>query len=679
MDISTYAARCTKCTQTDADITDDVFSMTGSETPPNDNSLCTIAATPAETTSDQTTSAELCAEIQKLNRFRKKIEQCARVDDENNNNAATSPAVVVKLLASNATTDARRLQFYKDRLEQLENKVLVYESSGDAQARCLAERLQREIRLDACVKRLTERVDRLVQTNQQLEEEKCEYEEAENDARHLLQKLEIELEMFRQRNVELEMQGEAARAHANCLEDTVANAHERIQILEEHKSDLKEKLDMLTSFLPSILMCAEWKDSTMGTIKNSSSTAIGGSCNGTTAMDTDVSSIDLPASVCQCIHSQINNGHTSNYHHSAHQSAEFAELHRLMDREQALKKNIEHLNRVYSETLENADTVWAQMEADYKQQLAEAHEDCQLLKAKIYHLEDRLQNDAVCASERIAQLEETECQQQRQIAKCAREQRQHTDQLFAVQSEHDTLAEKYSNLKTYVNGPMASTLDKERRKLAAVQDELRAALATQQETAEGHRVMVTQLRAQLNRTKKELLYINVSNGELKEEVDTLEHRLLELEAKRRHDEETIGALSYELRCRGSQEIGMTAVDCSGGSSCDGRPLDSDDNDEDTVAGATLAQELAHQNVTGVGSFGQRAPPTRDAVGFTNGSLVRRRRHQPLASANLADSDEFGDVVENNTNIMHNSGGDHDGTDELTASTNIGCYMSRTEL
>lgn len=648
--------RCSQCTQTDDAATDDDDDdddtcLVDSEMPLH-SSIDETIASPSEAPSTSTpgiidqTSTELCAEIQKLNRFRKKIEQCARAD--------------VKLLASNAT-DARRLQFYKDRLELLENKVLVYESSGDAQARCLAERLQRECRLDACVKQLTERVERLVQTNRQLEEEKCEFEEAENDARHLLQKLEMELEMFRQRNAELEMQGERARAHANCLEDTVANAHERIQILEEHKSDLKEKLDMLTSFLPSILLCAEWKDP-MDTGKRSA---------GATAMDTDAGPIELPASVCQCIHNQVNStgGITPRYHHSAQQSAEIAELHRLMDRERVLKQNIEQLNRVYSETLENADIVWNQLEADYKQQLAEAHEECQLLKAKIYQLEDRLQNDAVCASERIAQLEEAECQQQRHLTKCAREQRQHAEQLLAMQAEHEALAEKYGNLKTYINGPMASSLEKERRKLAAVQEELRSALAVQQETAETHREVVAQLRSQISRTKNELLYINVSNGELKEEVDTLEHRLLELEATRRHDEETIGALSYELRCRGrtGDQLGggggaEVVTDCSS-SSYDGQQLDSDGYDGAAGAGETLAQELAQQHAA-CGSFGQRWQPRNGGTANNDdeGSLVRRQ----LVSVN-ADDDEFGDVEINDNNSNHRNGG------------NIGNYMSRTEL
>jgi hypothetical protein len=64
----------------------------------------------------------------------------------------------------------------------------VYESSGELQTRLLAERLQREVLLSAQVKDLTAKVQHLVAENRCLEEEKCEFEEAENDTRLKCQK-----------------------------------------------------------------------------------------------------------------------------------------------------------------------------------------------------------------------------------------------------------------------------------------------------------------------------------------------------------------------------------------------------------------------------------------------------------------------------------------------------------
>jgi hypothetical protein len=54
--------------------------------------------------------------------------------------------------------------------------------------RRLAERLQREVVLSSQVKDLTAKVKHLVAGNRCLEEEKCEFEEAENDTRLKCQK-----------------------------------------------------------------------------------------------------------------------------------------------------------------------------------------------------------------------------------------------------------------------------------------------------------------------------------------------------------------------------------------------------------------------------------------------------------------------------------------------------------
>lgn len=523
---------------------------------PSDTSQCSQCTqtepeqfTPHEPT-DQS-AGDLCAEIQKLNRFRKKIEECVTTDN-------THSSSVVKLLKPGKTADCaeRQLQYYKDRLELLENKILVYESSGDLQIKRLSDRLQREVQLESCVKQLTDRVNKLVQSNHQLEEERCELEETENDTRLLLQKLEIELEMLKQRNVELEMFREAAQAHANCLLDTILKAHERIRMLEEHKADLKQKLDMLTTFLPSVLMLGD-SDFMAGADVNMESTPV-----------------DLP-NVCTCIQRQDS---------MSTKAAQYEELYTLMDREKSLKENILHLNQVYNETLENADNLWAQMEADYKQQLAEANEEIMLLKSKIYHLENRLQNESTCAAERITQLEETENSLNHQIGNYARKQKQEGEKMANLSLEFESLTEKYISLKQYLNETISSSLTKERQKVASLQEELQVFSQTQSEWEADHTQQMAQLRAQLIRVQKELMYINVSNGELKEEVNTLEHRCIELGSARRIDEDTIRNLTYELQCKYDQ-----IHRC---------------NEDREREGESLAHELQHANrQNGVQLFG----------------------------------------------------------------------------
>lgn len=535
----------TQCTQTDSD-------------------QFTSQPSPA----DQSTG-DLCAEIQKLNRFRKKIEGC--VTDTGHQTA------VVKLLKPKLAECAeRQLQYYKDRLEILENKILVYESSGDVQMKRLADRLQREVQLESCVKQLTDRVNKLTQSNRLLEEERCELEETENDTRLLLQKLEIELELLKQRNIELEMFREAARAHTNCLEDTISKAHDRIEMLEEHKADLKQKLDALTTFLPSILMLG---DSNFMAVTDDTM---------------DASPVSLP-NVCTCIQRQ-----DSMYT----KSAQYEELYNLMDRERSLKENIVHLNQVYKETLENADSLWAQMEGDYKQQLAEANEEIALLKSKIYHTETRLHNEATCATERITQLEESEAENNRQLGLLVRKQKQDTEKLINLTMEYEALSEKYSNLKQKMNETVSVNLTKERQKVSSLQEQLKDSLQAQTNQEEDHTNQVAHLRAQLVRMQKDLMYINVSNGELKEEVNTLEHRCIELGSARRIDEDTIRNLTYELRCKYDQI-----------NRC---------NEDREREGESLAHELQNASRTGSFQFSNQSHPmelviTQRRVGDTDSS------------------------------------------------------------
>ncbi|KAL1122854.1 hypothetical protein AAG570_003180 [Ranatra chinensis] len=79
-------------------------------------------------------------------------------------------------------------QEIRKRLETLEGRLRVYESSGDAQTKQLAARIEKETRLAAEVGRLKDRIARLEQENRHLEEERCELEEAENDTRLRCQK-----------------------------------------------------------------------------------------------------------------------------------------------------------------------------------------------------------------------------------------------------------------------------------------------------------------------------------------------------------------------------------------------------------------------------------------------------------------------------------------------------------
>lgn len=452
-------------------------------------------------------SSDLCAEIQKLNKFRKKIEECAN-----------SPSLDIGVLSPLSKLDESRLQYYRDRLELLENKVAIYESSGDQQLRRLAARLQSEIQLDAQVKLLKQRVDKLEATNRQLDEERCELEEIENDTRFQLQRLEVDLEMLAQRNSELEMSYETSQANAECLQETINQSHGQLLDIERDRNDLYVKFELISAFMPSILLFHAWR------MQQHQPKAI-------PDVDTVAERMLTPVNRCVC-----------NQEHICPESEHFVEL---MRREQELTDTIAEMNRAYNETLERADNLWAQMEREYKDKLNRSQEDNTLLRSKINQLEKRLKNDAHYAQERIAQLEDEENMLKRRLSKVSRISRDEAEKYKSLQSDFLSLSNDYEKLKSYMDGPLSETLEKERKKARTMEEEMRMASQMYNDLEQLHRTQMNLMKVKLDKCKKDLMTSEMNNSELKEEVVQLEHRIIELNRCRREDEDRIKTLAAE--------------------------------------------------------------------------------------------------------------------------------------
>lgn len=113
-------------------------------------------------------STDLTEELRKLSRIREKIEErkVPLVDDR----------------------VAKELSFYKEHWRTLERKIEAYESVGDDRVKLLTKSLDKQSRLSSEIQRLYTTVDKLKEQNRLVEEEKCEFEEAENDTRLRFQK-----------------------------------------------------------------------------------------------------------------------------------------------------------------------------------------------------------------------------------------------------------------------------------------------------------------------------------------------------------------------------------------------------------------------------------------------------------------------------------------------------------
>lgn len=113
-------------------------------------------------------STDLTEELRKLSRIREKIEErkVPLVDDR----------------------VAKELSFYKEHWRTLERKIEAYESDGDDRVKLLTTTIDRESRLASEIKLLYTTIEKLKEQNRLVEEEKCEFEEAENDTRLRFQK-----------------------------------------------------------------------------------------------------------------------------------------------------------------------------------------------------------------------------------------------------------------------------------------------------------------------------------------------------------------------------------------------------------------------------------------------------------------------------------------------------------
>ncbi|KAH8360257.1 hypothetical protein KR093_011638, partial [Drosophila rubida] len=436
------------------------------------------------------------------------------------------------------------LVYYQERLIQLEGKLLVYESSGEAQAKHLAERLQREVQLNKQVKDLIERVELLVEQNAQLDEAKCEFEEAENDTRLHLQHNEEELEILRQRNVELEFGKDALGAkyrdcQAECLilrEDLCA-AETQLGHLQADRQRARQQLESLRRSLPLLLICrllalASTRSSSMGNEQSvpapAANRALAGACK------------------CSPCKKNPNKGNAAPQGPSTSR-----EVNYLKEEVKNLRTSLQELNTRHYEAMETADSHWVDLEREYKarEDAYRTKEVC--LKQKINKLQVCLRDDSRAAAEKIQQLEESEHGLKTCLVRLSKEHRDLIETNRALEKDMENRAAQEAQALNQLQ-PVTEELENEKRRSQALIDDLSFAKKLQQSMEEQLKAETDCLRQQIYDLKKELMHIEVTNGELKEEVGTLEAKIAELEQQLRDCEEHACCLEDEVRTKDEQ-------------------------------------------------------------------------------------------------------------------------------
>uniref|UniRef100_A0A1B0A3L9 Uncharacterized protein n=1 Tax=Glossina pallidipes TaxID=7398 RepID=A0A1B0A3L9_GLOPL len=449
-------------------------------------------------------------------------------------------------------SDQKRLQYYQDRLTLLEGKIFVYESSGDIQTKRLADRLQREIQLGKEVKELKDRVESLLQENLILEEEKCEFEEAENDTRLRLQRLEVELEILSQRNVELDVSREALSAkykdcHSECLilRDDLAASETQIRHLEEDKQKAKENFEFLHNLLPILLL-----SNSLSTLAFFEKSAGAGATNSSIPND-----------------NQVMGSKMSQENGSPHIPQRFAggetrkdaecginkehELHYLREEVKCLRHQMKEMNSRHYAAMESADCHWVELERQYKEREDQylAKEIC--LKQKIQKLQDCIKDDTKSANDKICLLEEAERGLKTCLLRVTKEHRELVEDHKQLLGELEELKEQHEATLNNQK-PLLDALEQEKKRNKNLIDELSFLTRLQQETENQNKSELECVRSQLHDIKKEFLHVDVTNAELKEEVSTLEQQVLALQNTVHDYEDRTRCLTDEIRNKDEQ-------------------------------------------------------------------------------------------------------------------------------
>ncbi|XP_065354840.1 putative uncharacterized protein DDB_G0267840 isoform X2 [Calliphora vicina] len=447
--------------------------------------------------------------------------------------------VPVQQQNSSSLTEQKRLQYYKERVEVLEGKVLIYESSGDVQAKRLAERLQREILLEKEVNELRDRVEFLESENSTLEEEKCEFEEAENDTRLRLQRLEVELEILSQRNIELEMSREALSAkykdcHSECLilRDDLATSETQIRHLEEDKQKAKENLEFLHNTLPLLLVCNTY--CTLAQVQNQNET-----------MGNQGSNMNLANSPTRF----SAGGFEKDFLKASETSiCQERELHYLKEEVKCLRHQIRDIHLRHYAAMESADSHWVDLEREYKEREEQCSAKEMCLKQKIQQLQDCLREDARSANEKICQLEEAEQGLKTCLVRVSKDHQKLLEDHQLMVSEFERFKEQHEQVREQQK-PLTEALESEKRRNKGLIDELTFMRKLQHETESQAKKELESVRGQMFDLKKDFLHIEVTNGELREEVATLELQIQNLEKEQRESEEKIRCLTDEIRTK----------------------------------------------------------------------------------------------------------------------------------
>ncbi|XP_029342756.1 protein MLP1 isoform X3 [Acyrthosiphon pisum] len=472
-------------------------------------------------------STDLTEELRKLSRIREKIEErkVPLVDDR----------------------VAKELSFYKEHWRTLERKIEAYECDGDDRVKLLTSTIDRESRLASEIKLLYSTIDKLKEQNRLVEEEKCEFEEAENDTRLRFQKLENkymtlaekkntlqtelnfkaqEIEALRQELSEVNAKKCEARKHAASMEALINKYEQRNFELEESEMETKCKLQILENAWPAIVLWNIWRVVCKHYRKSKSTT---------TAIE---------------------------YKQSTELDIDYLEKLRIMTKERMeMEKRIHDLEfkeNVYQQTLQQADNILANVEEGYKRQIEELNSE---LAEKQKQLTDRENRMRLSADSRDREPElldrihglETEIRELMHKLKAKDVEKQSwVRRETQLRNDMDQFVNEVCQIKSE-NAVLRNQLDCEKMKFKDLQKDISFKQSVYAELEEKSNVEAKNYQSTILKLSKQIDEYDVTNGELKEEVETLEAHVKLLRNALAEEKEIKENITVELNQELSQK------------------------------------------------------------------------------------------------------------------------------
>ncbi|XP_026496411.2 myosin-4 isoform X1 [Vanessa tameamea] len=236
-----------------------------------------------------------------------------------------------------------------------------------------------------------------------------------------------------------------------------------------------------------------------------------------------------------------------------------SKIRALLTTEQELKNRIAELERretAYLEMLTQADDMWAEMEGGYKKKIEEAQATEMQLNVKVKKLEterDQWKNCFEPLKKKLREVEESESGMRIALEKAERDAKTlkvQNNNLTAMFGKADSDAKKAESTVKALESKFKREIDQLRKMNKQLDEDLKSHRELSKNTEVGFMGDLECIRKELTRACKNNQELEVTNSELKEEVESLEKQLAltqkALNQCKRKCDDKLKTMSHEL-------------------------------------------------------------------------------------------------------------------------------------